>query len=99
MLGPSTDRASGKVTVWATPGLYGVNEQTASLDSADINVALDTDGDGLLQDAGPGPVANQVAIYVGAVTDSSLVSTTAAAAGETSGVEYHAVFYVGNAHI
>ena len=100
VLGPSTDRASGKVTVWATPGLYGVNEQDATLDgaTATANAIVTSDANGLLEiDAAA--ATNIVGIYVGAVTDSSLVSTTAAAAGETSGVEYHAVFYLGNAQV
>lgn len=95
VLGPSTDRASGKVTVWATPGLYGVNGQDATLDSAAVNAAVHgTALTGRLTTAANG---NQVAIYVGAMKDTSLVSTTNTAAGETATTEYHAVFYLGNA--
>jgi hypothetical protein len=95
VLGPSTDRASGKVTVWATPGLYGVNGQDATLDSAAVNAAVyGTASTGRLTTAAN---AQKVAIYVGAMKDTSLVSTTNTAAGETATTEYHAVFYLGNA--
>jgi hypothetical protein len=96
VLGPSTDRASGKVTVWHAPGLYGVSDQDASLDSAAANAAVHAlaDGSGLLE-VGGGANA-QVAIYVGAMTDTSLVSTTATAVGETTTVVSHAIYYLGN---
>ena len=99
VIGPTTDRASGKVTVWATPGLYGVTDQDASLDSADANAVVDTDADGLLQVPAVAPTANIVGIYVGAMSDSSLVSTTTTAAGLATETEYHAVFYLGNAQV
>lgn len=95
VIGPSTDQGSGKVTVWATAGLYGVTDQDASLDdpATVANAPLfGTAATGLLNTADAG---SQVAIYVEEMTDSSLVSTTNQAAGETAGSEYHAVFLIG----
>lgn len=96
VLGPTTDRASGKVTVWAQAGLYGVNGQNdAELTIAAANAAVFASGAGVLQTTAGG--TDQVAIYVGAMSDSSLVSTTNTAAGVAAVDEYHAVFYTGNA--
>jgi hypothetical protein len=96
VLGPTTDRASGKVTVWAQAGLYGVNGQNdAELTAAAANTAIHASGAGVLQTTAGG--TDQVAIYVGAMSDSSLVSTTNTAAGEAATTEYHAVFFTGNA--
>ena len=99
VIGPSTDRASGKVTVWATQGLYGVTDQHSSLTSADANDLLDAeDATGLLGVAGTVTSTSgvTVALYVGAMGDTSLVSTTNTAAGATAETEYHAVFHLGN---
>jgi len=94
VIGPSTDRASGKVTVWATQGLYGVTDQADDLADATANASLQATADtGLLANAGAGQT---VAIYVAAMTDSSLVSTTNAAVGLDAETEYHAVFHLGN---
>ena len=98
VIGPTTDRASGKVTVWATPGLYGVTDQDSTLDSASVNDIVTADADGLLEIDNTA-VANKVGIYVGAMSDSSLVSTTTTAAGLATETEYHAVFYLGNAQV
>ncbi len=96
VIGPETDRGSGKVTVWAQAGLYGVNDQQdAELAAMQANAAVHADGDGTLGDDTTS--GDQVAIYIGAMTDSSLVSTTNAAAGLAAQTEYHAVFYLGNA--
>lgn len=92
VIGPSTDRASGKVTVWAQAGLYGVTDQT-DLSGADANDALYASAGGLLSTNVNGA---QVAIYVGAMTDTSLVSTTNAAVGLDAETEYDAVFHLGN---
>ena len=96
VLGPTTDRASGKVTVWAQAGLYGVNNQNdAALTVAVANDSLySVAATGLLQTAVAG---DAVGIYVGAMADSSLVSTTNTAAGVAAADEYHAMFYTGNA--
>jgi hypothetical protein len=112
VVGPTTDRASGKVTVWAQAGLYGVTDQSDTLDNAGsaANTAVfaadgvaDLENDGVTL-TGIGLMTldttsgnDQVGIYVGAMSDSSLVSTTNAAAGEAAGTEYHAIFYTGNA--
>ena len=94
VLGPTTDRASGKVTVWAQAGLYGVNGQDdVELTAAAANAAIYADANGLLQTTVNG---GRVATYVGAMSDSSLVSTTNTAAGVAAVDEYHAVLYTGN---
>jgi len=100
VLGPSTDRASGKVTVWAMAGLYGVSGAAADdsgtpLSGLALNLPVHADANGLLGGAALG--GDQVAISVGAMTDTSLVSTTASAVGEPSVAEFIAVFYTGNA--
>jgi len=87
VIGPSTDRASGKVTVWSAPGLYGVSG-TAADDSADgtamsaltTSISLRANA-GLWNNGGTG--ADQ-AIFVGHMADQSLVSTTNLAAGEAA---------------
>lgn len=99
VIGPTTDRASGKVTVWHAPGLYGVTDQDATLDAATANDSVfGTAGTGVLTTdpgAGPGANGNPCAVYVGAMSDTSLVSTTATAVGETATTEYHAVYLIG----
>jgi hypothetical protein len=96
VIGPDTARASGKVTVWAQAGLYGVTDQTdAELDALQANAAVHSAaGTGLLGNAANGGA--QVGIYVGAMTDTSLVSTTNAAVGLAAATEFHTVFYQGN---
>lgn len=94
VIGPSTDRASGKITVWAQAGLYGVNGQhPTELTAAQANAPLSASNGGLLQTTANG---HDLGIYVGAMTDSSLVSTTNAAVGLAAAEEYHAVFFAGN---
>ena len=94
VIGPSTDRASGKVTVWAQAGLYGVSGDAHSFDGTEaVNAAVDAAADtGVLGSDG----GTQLGIYVGAMTDTSLVSTTNSAVGLGAETEYHAVFYQGN---
>lgn len=94
VVGPNTDAASGKVTVWATAGLYGVTDQDSSLDTADANDNIIAGTGGLLETSTD--TTGLVATYVAAMSDSSLVSTTNAAAGEAADTEYHAIFYLGN---
>lgn len=94
VVGPSTDRASGKVTVFAQTGLYGVTDQDATLDAATANAPLSAAaGTGLLTTAVSG---HELGIYVGAMSDTSLVSTTNTAVGLAAATEYHAVFFAGN---
>lgn len=102
VLGPSTDRASGKVTVWAQAGLYGVSGLPATgatnpIDALSANDPVHSDSDGLLCESTDPDAGDRVGLYVGALTDTSLVSTTATAVGETTTVESHAIFYQGNA--
>lgn len=104
-LGPTTDRASGKVTVWAQTGLYGIGGAAASyITGAATNtplyarqVALSNPGrlDPAAALPGPGVTSSWVATMVGSMSDSSLVSTTRRAVGVSAEVEYYAVFYVG----
>lgn len=107
VVGPSTVRGSGKATLWTKPGLYGVTVQgwASSVEfealtlNADIygTAANGTDDGKLTTTAGGGgpPPANgqQVALGLGLSTDTSLVSTTASAAGATASNE-HAVIYL-----
>lgn len=97
VVGPTTDRASGKVTVWSTPGLYGVSGAAAASMPTGATVPNDplyaNATTGILQ---TGAVGAKVAIYVTPVSDSSLVSTTSTAVGAAAVTEYHAVFYLGN---
>jgi hypothetical protein len=92
VIGPSTDRASGKVTVWAQAGLYGVSGDAHSFDGEVANAEVDAAASGVLGVDG----GTQLGIYVGAMTDTSLVSTTNAAVGLTAATEYHAIFFQGN---
>lgn len=100
VVGPTTDRASGKVTVWAQAGLYGIAGAAATyITSAVANDRLEARATG---GADPGHLTTaatagaQVALYVAPVSDSSLVSTTSTAVGAAAVTEYHAVFYLGN---
>lgn len=105
VVGPSTDAASGKVTVWHQPGLYGVTGGQLQTEHANAPIVANdglqsvaagqqngTDGDLTIAGAG-----QTVALYVAATTDTSLVSTTARAVGDAAIVEYHAVYLLGNA--
>jgi hypothetical protein len=100
VIGPESSAGSGKVTVWAQSGLYGVNGTPGSGFDANLlavaNAAVQADGNGDLQVSGAG-VGGELGIYVGRVVDPSLVSTTNAAAGVAATNEYHAIWYAGNA--
>jgi hypothetical protein len=95
VIGPATNRGSGKVTVWSQAGLYGVDDAADTLGAASstVNAAVAATAAGLLT-TGAGV---QLGIYVGRMTDSSLVSTTQTAVGLAAATEYHAVWYLGNA--
>lgn len=102
ILGPTTDRASGKVTVWAQTGLYGIGGSGAAfITGAATNTPLygrPTSGSnpGLLDPSAAAPLTSSwVATMVGSMSDSSLVSTSRRAVGASPEVEYYAVFYVG----
>jgi hypothetical protein len=103
VIGPSTDRASGKVTVWAAPGLYGVNGAAANDGDATLNLGAYTtvntpvlaNTSGLLGNTG-GTIGGQaLGLFVGHMTDQSLVSTTNTAAGEARTVDHSALYFTG----
>ena len=101
-VGPSSAMASGKVTVWHAPGLYGVD--SSCMDSSNpllLSTAINDDvhsNAGFIESSG-GATGSQLGIYAGFVNDSSLVSTTERAV--TSGVfkgtdvEYFAIYFLG----
>jgi hypothetical protein len=107
-VGPTSALASGKVTVWHAPGLYGVDTAAmATANAVDTDTALNAPvyareaaqaDKGSLTDSATN-AGVQMAIYVGSVTDSSLVSTSERAV--TSGLftstdrEYFAIYYLG----
>lgn len=116
VMGPRTDAASGKVTVWHQPGLYGVSSGATGACQLDADATVvagivtvgiapntglqaiaastgATDGD-LTSTGGAG--VNK-ALYVAASTDTSLVSTTSRAVGDGALIEFHAVYFLGNA--
>ena len=97
VLGPSTDRASGKVTVWVQQGLYGIAGAAAvNLTGIATNTELYADSStGLLSDVSGGPSDTWVATMIGSTSDTSLVSTTNSAVGGTPVVEYYAVYLAG----
>ncbi len=97
VVGPATHYGSGKATLWATPGLYGVTADAfAVLPTAVNNPIYGVATTGKLTKTNAGG-QTQVAAFVQAVSDSSLVSTTAAAATGTSltAPEYYAVYLLG----
>ena len=95
-VGPRTNFASGKVTLFAQPGLYGVG--AAALDTPSgmsLNGALNgTVATGILT-----TVANsaaRVGSFIGPANDSSLVSTTFThASGSAGDAEYYAIWFSG----
>ena len=95
VVGPKTHYGSGKATLWTMPGLYGVTADAFGTLPTAVNDALyGTSTTGKLTKSGSGA---QVATFVQAVSDSSLVSTTAAAATGSSLAtpEYYAVYLLG----
>jgi hypothetical protein len=110
VIGPSTVRGSGKATLWTKPGLYGVTldaflseaDFTAAGAVAGLNAGLygttaDGTNDGkLASDAagGTGVDGAMVARSLGAVADSSLVSTTNTYAGLTTPEVEHCALYL-----
>lgn len=96
VIGPSTERGSGKVTVWTQSGLYAVSG-TAATDSAfpldgftATNVVVHADANGLLGTVALGGA--QVAFFVGHMADTSLVSTTNTAVGLAKAIESSAIY-------
>jgi hypothetical protein len=105
VIGPPTNRGSGKVTVWHQSGLYGVNGTAATTGTGAGTAALSTivtvngpvhaTAGGLLLNGGTTATGDQLGSYAGVVTDSSLVSTTNTAAGLAASIEYHVVYLFG----
>lgn len=98
VVGPRTSFGSGKATLWTMPGLYGVTSDafTGSLPTT-VNTKLygnsTTTTSGKLQTGSNGV---QAAVFLNTVSDSSLVSTSAAAAtGSASTTEYYAIYLLG----
>jgi hypothetical protein len=98
VVGPQTSTGSGKVTVWHAPGLYGVSGSPATaaavapLSGLAVNVIVEAEAaTGYLGGAGTG-AGSTVGVTVGAVKDTSLVSTTATAAGESAQTEFYAIY-------
>ena len=104
VVGPTTDQASGKVTVWAQSGLYGVtddvstalNPLSGAVTNGRISAAAAGGAEaGRLSAAAAGAIdETHVALYVSEVNDTSLVSTTATAVGAAAQTEYHAIFHL-----
>lgn len=104
VVGPNTNFGSGKATLWTQPGLYGVTLDAFSGSSV-TGLALNEFVGGELSSAGAtrgklkevaSGSGEEAAIFVTAVSDSSLVSTTAGAAGASStATEYYAVYLLG----
>lgn len=97
VMGPNSSFASGKCTLWTKPGLYGATEDAFDAGTGSgfvLNAILDgTAATGLLAAAG---AANETAaLYVGAVNDNSLVSTTTTAVGEAADTQYNAIYLLG----
>lgn len=100
VVGPVTSTGSGKVTVWHAPGLYGVSGKaatdadsgTTALSTLAVNVIVEAEATtGYLGAAGVG-AGSTVGVTLGAVKDTSLVSTTAYAAGESAQTEFYAIY-------
>ena len=100
VVGPHTSLASNKATLWTKPGLYGVTsdawEVSAEFDGLSLNDEVYASATaGLLGKLTTGADGVAVALYLEKMSDSSLVSTTASAAGATPGVEYAAIYLLG----
>jgi hypothetical protein len=105
VVGPSTHYGSGKATLWTMPGLYGVTAdafEASGKRPAAVNAALY----GSVASGKVGKLTTdadnaQVATFVQSVSDSSLVSTTAAAATGASltAPEYYAVYLLGASRV
>jgi len=98
-VGPATYMASGKATLFAAPGLYGVSgAPAATIADANSPVGIGNPlgfSGGVWTDAGTTDTAH-AAIHLGPVDDSSLVSTTFTAASGTAGdAEYNAIYFTG----
>lgn len=100
VIGPSTIRGSGKATLWTKPGLYGVTsnawEAQSEYDAATLNTKVyGTTANGTL-DGKLSTVLDgaDVALVLGPVTDTSLVSTTNRYAGLAEAQDEHMALYL-----
>jgi len=98
VIGPSTERGSGKVTVWTQSGLYAVDGAAAD-DATDPLSGADTVNDLVYGELNTGLITltalnngAQVAIFVGHMADTSLVSTTNTAVGLAKAIESSAIY-------
>lgn len=95
VVGPRTSFASGKATLWTMPGLYGV---TSDAFSGTLPTLVNT---ALYGEASTGKLTSSAAgskavLFINTVSDSSLVSTSAASAtGSAATAEYYAVYLLG----
>jgi hypothetical protein len=96
VVGPATHLASGKATCWHAPGLYAVSgAAAANLADQNTNTALyGTNSTGILTEDSASN-GGSVALLVGGMYDSSLVSTTLLAADETQTADKHAIYFLG----
>ena len=100
VVGPQSSFGSGKVTLWHAPGLYGVSGAPATggavepLSGLAVNTAVfSADTTGYLGGTGMTDAGSvEVGIALGAVRDTSLVSTTATAAGLSAQTEFYALY-------
>ena len=107
VVGPRTSFGSGKATLWTQPGLYGITSDAfLSTTGTDLPTTVNTKLYGkvtgaatagkLTLNADSGSNGVQAAVFLNTVSDSSLVSTSAAAAtGSASTAEYYAVYLLG----
>lgn len=97
VIGPSTVRGSGKVTLWTKPGLYGVTQDAwvaTAYDGAAVNDAVYGEvGTGDLTVTAGG--SDKVGYFLGASADTSLVSTPTYYANAGSTTEYGVLYLVG----
>ena len=105
-VGPRTHFGSGKATLFASPGLYGVTVNRGAFNTAAcafvddpaswvLNDGIINAGTGKLDQAAA-DTSPRVATYIDSVNDSSLVSTTFThASGSAGDAEYHAIWFSG----
>jgi hypothetical protein len=103
VVGPSSAYGSGKVTLWTKPGLYGTSVDAWYDSSEFTGVALNAGIYGKAEDAtNDGKLTTtstsngiKVAIALGLVKDTSLVSTSNYAATGTASTEFVAMYLLG----
>tara|TARA_R110002020_G_scaffold50716_9_gene143311 strand:+ start:5244 stop:5933 length:690 start_codon:yes stop_codon:yes gene_type:complete len=107
VVGPDSNMASGKCTLWSQAGLYGVTANGFAVGTvAGVTAAafgLNGELDGHLNDGtaasgrleASGLAAEVACLFLGNVSDSSLVSTSATAIGLQADTEYFAVWSYG----